>query len=148
MNGGVVERCGTPEEVYEHPARTFVAGFIGISNLMEGKVEGSSVRLLAGGASCAAPVPDDCADGATVHLSVRPEKIWLDEHEDGMVLLEGTVAERVYVGTTTQVIIELSPGARVVALEQNTHRSRADNRWEIGERVTLGWRPEHSLVLR
>jgi spermidine/putrescine transport system ATP-binding protein len=79
---------------------------------------------------------------------VRPEKIWLDEHEDGMVLLEGTVAERVYVGTTTQVIIELSPGARVVALEQNTHRSRADNRWEIGEKVTLGWQPEHSLVLR
>ena len=103
---------------------------------------------LAGGASCTAPVPDDCADGTTVHLSVRPEKIWLDEHEDGMVLLEGTVAERVYVGTTTQVIIELSPGARVVALEQNTHRSRADDRWEIGEQVTLGWRPEHSLVLR
>ena len=51
-----------------------------------------------------------------------------------MVLLEGTVAERVYVGTTTQVIIELSPGSRVVALEQNTHRSRADNRWEIGEK--------------
>ena len=42
MNGGVVEQCGTPEEVYEHPARTFVAGFIGISNLMEGKVEGAT----------------------------------------------------------------------------------------------------------
>ncbi len=137
MNGGVVEQCGTPEEVYEQPARTFVAGFIGISNLMEGKVEGERVRL-AGGAACVAPVPDDCADGTTVHLSVRPEKIWLDEHEEGMVLLEGTVSERVYVGTTTQVIIELSPGARIVALEQNTHRSRADNRWEIGERVTLG----------
>ena len=65
-----------------------------------------------------------------------------------MVRLQGTVAERVYVGTTTQVIIELSPGARIVALEQNLHRSRADNRWEIGERVDVGWRPEHSLVLR
>ena len=108
-----------------------MAGFIGISNLMEGKVEGGRVRL-AGGASCAAAVPDDCADGTTVHLSVRPEKIWLDEHEDGMVLLEGTVAERVYVGTTTQVIIELSPGARVVALEQNTHRSHADE--PLGDR--------------
>ena len=93
-------------------------------------------------------MPEDCAAGSEVQLSVRPEKIWLDEHEDGMVLLEGTVAERVYVGTTTQVIIELSPGARIVALEQNTHRSRADNRWEIGEKVTLGWQPEHSLVLR
>ena len=147
MNGGVVEQCGTPEEVYEHPVRTFVAGFIGISNLMEGKVESGGVRL-AGGARCAADVPADCPDCTDVHLSVRPEKIWLDEHQDGMVLLEGTVVARVYVGTTTQVIIELSPGAQIVALEQNTHRSRADNRWEIGERVTLGWRPEHSLVLR
>ena len=147
MNGGVVEQCGTPEEVYEHPVRTFVAGFIGISNLMEGKVEGDGVRL-AGGAHCAAAVPAECADGTAVCLSVRPEKMWLDEHADGMVLLEGTVAERVYVGTTTQVIVELSPGARVVALEQNTHRSHADDRWEIGSRVTLGWRPEHSLVLR
>ena len=51
---------------------------------------------------------------------MRPEKIWLDEHEDGMVRLEGTVAERVYVGTTTQMIVELAPGARIVALEQNT----------------------------
>jgi spermidine/putrescine transport system ATP-binding protein len=147
MNGGIVEQCGTPEEVYEHPVRTFVAGFIGISNLMEGKVEGDGVRL-AGGARCAAPVPADCAEGTAVCLSVRPEKMWLDEHEDGMVQLEGTVAERVYIGTTTQVIVELSPGARVVALEQNTHRSHADDRWEIGSRVTLGWRLEHSLVLR
>ncbi len=147
MNGGVVEQCGTPEEVYEHPVRTFVAGFIGISNLMEGKVEGDGVRL-AGGAHCAAAVPAECADGTAVCLSVRPEKMWLDEHADGMVQLEGTVAERVYVGTTTQVIVELSPGARVVALEQNTHRSHADDRWEIGSHVTLGWRPEHSLVLR
>ena len=147
MNGGVVEQCGSPEEVYEHPVRTFVAGFIGISNLMEGTIEGDGVRLV-GGARCTADVPADCGDGTEVHLSVRPEKIWLEEHEAGMVQLEGTVAARVYVGTTTQVIIELSPGAQIVALEQNTHRSHAENRWEIGERVTLGWRPEHSLVLR
>ena len=147
MNGGVVEQCGSPEAVYEQPARTFVAGFIGISNLMEGKVENGGVRL-EGGAHCAASVPDDCPEGSAVCLSVRPEKIWLDEHESGMVTLEGTVAERVYVGTTTQVIIELPAGARIVALEQNTHRSHADDRWEIGERVTLGWRPEHGQVLR
>ena len=147
MNGGVVEQCGSPEAVYEQPARTFVAGFIGISNLMEGTVENGGVRL-AGGAHCAASVPDDCPEGSAVCLSVRPEKIWLDEHESGMVTLEGTVAERVYVGTTTQVIIELPAGARIVALEQNTHRSHADDRWEIGERVTLGWRQEHGQVLR
>jgi spermidine/putrescine transport system ATP-binding protein len=147
MDGGVVEQCGTPEEVYERPAKPFVAGFIGISNLIEGVVEAGRVRL-SNGALCAARVPDEVADGTTVQLSVRPEKIVLDGSGDGLVQLPGTIAERVYVGTATQVIVELEGGARVVALEQNTERARADDRWELGDRVTVGWLPEHSLVLR
>ena len=51
-------------------------------------------------------------------------------------------------GTATQLIVELAPGARLVALEQNTARQRSDDRWQIGERVKLGWLPEHALVLR
>jgi len=147
MDHGVVIQCGTPEEVYEQPAKPFVAGFIGISNLMPGVVEDGGVRLR-NGTLCAAPVPQDCAAGSEVQLSVRPEKMWLDEHEEGMVQQTGTVAERVYVGTTTQVIVELGPETRVVALEQNTHVSHASDRWEIGHPVTLSWRPEHSRVLR
>jgi spermidine/putrescine transport system ATP-binding protein len=147
MDHGVVVQCGTPEEVYEQPAKPFVAGFIGISNLMDGVVEDGGVRLVSG-ALCAAPAPGDCPAGTEVQLSVRPEKIWLDEHEEGMVQLSGTVAERVYVGTTTQVIVELGPETRIVALEQNTHVSHAGDRWEIGHPVTLSWRPEHSRVLR
>jgi spermidine/putrescine transport system ATP-binding protein len=84
-----------------------------------------------------------------VHCSVRPEKIFLgDLVEDGMVSVEGTIVERIYMGTTTQVIVELAPDVRVISLEQNTARSRADDRWEIGERIRLGWHPEHALVLR
>ena len=147
MEDGEVRQCGTPEEVYERPDGPFVAGFIGISNLLPATVENGGVRL-ASGAQCAAPVPEECAEGSAVHLSVRPEKIWLDELEDGMVSLEGTIVERVYVGTTTQVIVELAPGVRLVALEQNTARQRSDDRWQIGERVRLGWHPEHALVLR
>ncbi len=122
MDGGEVRQCGTPEDVYERPDGPFVAGFIGISNLLPGP------------------------DGS--HISIRPEKIWLGELEDGMESVEGTIVERVYVGMTTQVIVELSPGVRLVALEQNTSRARSDDRWEIGERVRLGWQPEHALVLR
>jgi spermidine/putrescine transport system ATP-binding protein len=147
MDGGVVEQCGTPEEVYERPKKPFVAGFIGISNLMEGEVADGGVRL-ANGAQCAARVPEDVADGTAVQLSVRPEKIVLDELTDGMVRVSGTVAERVYVGTATQVIVELEGGARIVALEQNTERARSDDRWELGLDVTVGWLPGHSLVLR
>ena len=147
MDHGVVVQCGTPEEVYERPAKPFVAGFIGISNLMAGTTENGAVRLSTG-ALCPAQIPEGCEAGTEVQLSVRPEKIWLDEHEEGMVLLEGTVAERVYVGTTTQVIVDLGPDTRIVALEQNTHTSQSADRWEIGHPVTVAWRPEHSLVLR
>jgi spermidine/putrescine transport system ATP-binding protein len=147
MEDGEVRQCGTPEEVYERPRGPFVAGFIGISNLLAGTVEDGGVRLESG-TRCAAPVPDGCSEGASVYLSVRPEKIWVDELEDGMVSVEGTIAERVYVGTTTQVIVELAPGVRLVALEQNTSRARSDDRWQIGDTVRLGWHPKHALVLR
>jgi spermidine/putrescine transport system ATP-binding protein len=147
MEEGVIEQCGTPEEIYEQPSGPFVAGFIGISNLLSGVVENGGVKL-ASGVRCAAELPAGAAQGSEVHLSVRPEKIWLDELEEGMVSLEGTVVERVYVGTTTQVIIELAPGMRLTALEQNTARARSDDRWEIGDRVRLGWHREHARVLR
>jgi spermidine/putrescine transport system ATP-binding protein len=72
----------------------------------------------------------------------------VNEVEDGMACVEGTIAERVYMGTATQLIVELAPGARLVALEQNTARARADDRWELGDRVRIGWHPEHGQVLR
>jgi spermidine/putrescine transport system ATP-binding protein len=146
MEDGEVKQCGLPEEVYERPAGAFVAGFIGISNLLPCTVADGGVRI--GDRVVPASVPGECSSGDGVQLSVRPEKIWLDELEEGMVSLDGTIVERVYVGTTTQVIVELEPGAQVVALEQNTARAVAHDRWEIGDRVRFGWHPEHSLVLR
>ena len=148
MDEGVVQQSGPPEEIYETPRKTFVAGFIGVSNLLPGTVEDGGVRLSTG-QLVPAQVPQDCGAGASVHCSVRPEKIFLgDLVEDDMVSVEGEIVERIYLGTTTQVIIELGPDVRVISLEQNTDRSRADDRWEIGQRIKLGWHPEHALVLR
>jgi spermidine/putrescine transport system ATP-binding protein len=147
MDAGAVQQLGPPEEIYESPRKTFVAGFIGVSNLLPATVEGAGVRLQTGQLLPAA-LPDGCEDGASVHCSVRPEKIFLDDLEEGMVSVEGEIVERIYLGTTTQVIVQLAPDVRVVALEQNTARSRADDRWEIGHRVRLGWHPEHARVLR
>jgi ABC-type Fe3+/spermidine/putrescine transport system ATPase subunit len=84
-----------------------------------------------------------------VNLSVRPEKIAIDEEiEAGMVSLEGTIEARVYLGVSTQITVSLGNGDRVVALEQATYRASAEERWEPGTTVKVGWHPEHCLVLR
>ena len=148
MHDGVVEQLGAPEEIYEHPAKPFVAGFIGISNLLAGdgreRRRAAQRRHARPGAGarrardrqprCSSP----CGRRSSGSTSSSP----------GMAEVEGTIAERVYLGTTTQIIVELAPGARLVALEQNTARARADDRWELGDRVRIGWRPEHGQVLR
>ncbi len=147
MNEGKVVQCGAPEEIYEHPVEEFVAGFIGISNLLEGRVEDGGVRV---GPELLVPanLPADCSPGDPVNLSVRPEKIAVEELEDGMFSVEGTIEARVYLGVMTQITVSLGNGARLVALEQATYRARSDDRWEPGMKIKLGWHPQHSLVLR
>ncbi|MEV6598756.1 ABC transporter ATP-binding protein [Actinoplanes sp. NPDC051346] len=146
MNGGVVEQCGAPEDVYERPASRFVASFMGTSNLMTGVYSGGTVTL-DGDVRLPVAQRTDCADGSTVSLSVRPEKIWLSDFEPGMVRVTGVIRETVYSGPTTTYLIDLAPGLRVAALEQNTARARREDRWEGGEEVELGWRPQDCLVL-
>jgi spermidine/putrescine transport system ATP-binding protein len=147
MNEGVVEQCGTPEDVYERPATTFVAAFMGTSNLMPGVYSTDGTVALTGGPTVAVGPRTGIADGAGVSVSVRPEKIWLSEHEDGMVVIGGTVRETVYSGPTTTYLIDIAPGVSVAALEQNTDRARNEERWTNGAQVRVGWRPEHCLVL-
>ncbi len=148
MNAGRVVQCGPPEDIYEHPTEEFVAGFIGISNLLEGKVEGSDRVRVGPDLVLKVPLPGDCRPGDAVSLSVRPEKIAVDEIDPEMVAVDGTIEARVYLGVTTQLTVSLGNGARLVALEQATYRARADDRWEPGMKIRLGWHPEHCLVLR
>jgi spermidine/putrescine transport system ATP-binding protein len=148
MNEGRVMQCGPPEEVYERPQESFVAGFIGISNLVEGTATADGDLELGDGRRIPATLPTDCSAGEVVRIAVRPEKIAIDELELGMVSLDGEIVQRVYLGMTTQVTISLGGKSRLVALEQNTYRARVDDRWEPGMTVKLGWHPEHCLVLR
>jgi len=149
MSEGRVAQCGPPEDVYERPNEEFVAGFIGISNLLEGVVDGPGVVKVANGMKVPAPLPGECDTGDTVQISVRPEKIAVDEEvEDDMVAMTGTVISRVYHGVNTQITVDLGNGAHLVALEQATYRASADDRWEEGMSVKLGWHPENCLVLR
>ena len=79
MSDGRIAQCGEPEDVYERPTEEFVAGFIGISNMLEGVVDGPGTVKVGNGMRISAPIPADCDRGDTVQLSVRPEKIAIDE---------------------------------------------------------------------
>ncbi|WP_037890280.1 ABC transporter ATP-binding protein [Streptomyces sp. NRRL S-87] len=146
MEEGRIAQCGTPEDVYERPANGFVASFMGTSNLVPGVFRDGRVHVDGGPVLPVGERPD-IAEGGRVHLAVRPEKIWLSDFEPGMTLADGVVRETVYSGATTTYLVELAPGVSVAALEQNTDRSRREDRWIGGEPVTVGWRPEHCLVL-
>ncbi|HMT04564.1 MAG TPA: ABC transporter ATP-binding protein [Solirubrobacterales bacterium] len=154
MSDGRVAQCGPPEEIYEHPTEEFVAGFIGISNLLQGRVEsGNRVRI---GDDCL-EVPDlgdGHGEGETVQIAVRPEKVAVDEVggepyrvEPDMFTVEGEIESKVYLGVGNQLTLKLGDGSRLVALEQATYRMKADEQWEVGQRVTIGWHPEHCMIL-
>ncbi|WP_051944102.1 ABC transporter ATP-binding protein [Streptacidiphilus rugosus] len=147
MHDGRIEHCGTPEEVYERPATAFTAGFIGTSNLMPGEYRDGAVTI-APGVSLAVGRRAGFTEGEQVSASVRPEKLWLSEHGDDMVTVPGTLVETVYSGPVTSYLVELAPGVQVSVLEQNTDRSRREERWQNGQPLTVGFRLEHCLLLR
>jgi len=147
MNEGVLQQCGTPEEIYERPANAFVAGFIGISNLLPGQVEDRGVRLDFG-QHIDAEIDGTMPAGSKVLICVRPEKLRIGAAENGDVRVEGTVVETVYLGTATQYMVELAPGIRLVAIENNVNTATSENRLSRGSKVTVGWLPEHGRVLR
>ncbi len=157
MNQGHYEQLGDPESLYERPMTRFVAGFLGVSNLLSGTLEGAdpthaTVRLL-DDARVRAPraLIGDAAVGATVDIGVRPEKIRL--HEPGAEMptghnrLTGIVRDASYLGVSTQYEIEASGGGRLTVYEQNVERATRAELWARGEAVIMTWAPDHSFVV-
>jgi putative spermidine/putrescine transport system ATP-binding protein len=124
FNEGKIEQVGPPAEVYEHPTTEFVAGFVGVSNLLE-------------------------RDGATI--SVRPEKIRIladGEPEDAGAQVErGTIREVVYAGMATRYIVELDAGGELTVVVQNLETTSAQALEARGRSVRLQWHSEHTLTL-
>ncbi len=155
MNQGRVEQCDAPEDVYERPATTFVAGFIGVSNLMPGEVtraNGASSRVrLDSGVEIEAPT-NGIATGERCHAVVRPEKLRLDRREDsaptGWPSVEGMVESSVYLGTATQIIVKLAGEVPMTVLVPNADEAERGQLPGGGAPVRLSWAPEHIHVVR
>jgi len=140
MNGGRIEQLGPPQELYERPATSFVAGFLGASNLLPGTVEGSEGVRLEDGTLVRADVTGRTGP---VSAGVRPEKITIGPG-GGANELSGTVAETAYIGVATEVVVETRLGV-VHVFAQNIDSGR-----DIpGPRstVTLTWSPESTFVV-
>ena len=124
FNEGRIEQVGPPAEVYEHPANDFIAGFVGVSNLVESNGQ---------------------------RFTVRPEKIRIvDEKEpasNGYQGQTGRIREVVYLGPVTRYIVELDGGGELVAVKQNLETSSQDALDARGRRVRLEWRPEYTFAI-
>ncbi|BBY21139.1 ABC transporter ATP-binding protein [Mycobacterium stomatepiae] len=146
MSAGAIQQCGTPEDIYERPANRCVAEFIGTANLMTGRYVGTGLTL-PGGASLRTGPLDGCVVGDEVSIAVRPEKIWMSDLTPDMVQTDAILKATVYAGATTTYLFEVAPGVELSVLEQNLDSARTEERWADGERVRIGWHPEHCLAL-
>jgi spermidine/putrescine transport system ATP-binding protein len=158
MNRGRYEQLGDPESLYERPATRFVAGFLGVSNLLPGRLDGNvatddrytAVRLAD---DSLVRVPKALTNGhPTIDVGIRPEKIRLigaeAEAPTGANVLPGTVRDASYLGVSTQYIVETRHGARVTVYEQNSERTVHGSLHKPGESVRLAWSPDHTFAVR
>jgi len=123
FNDGRIEQVGAPAEVYEHPANAFVAGFVGVSNIVE-------------------------RDGR--RFTIRPEKVRiLDDAEtaDGLRVEGGQIRDVAYIGAVTRYIVDLDGGGEIQVVRQNLEMSSQEALEQRGRRVRVAWRGEHAYAI-
>ena len=147
MDNGIVEQVAAPRELYERPATPFVAGFIGVSNVIHlaatRQENGFAVQELGEGERLIAPAGKGAA--GQLLITVRPEKIKFTEVGEPASRVTATVADVVYVGSMTQYIVRLTTGEQLVV-----HRLNDEVRGRpivVGDEVVLHWAAEHSFVI-
>src|SRR5262245_24326136 len=124
FNEGRIEQVSPPIELYEKPSTEFVAGFVGVSNLLE-------------------------RDGS--RFSIRPEKVQLVDpgaQPNGLRTEPGHIAAIAYAGMVTRYTVELDAGGELQVVRQNVEGASADAASEQGREVIVGWRPEHTVAVR
>jgi spermidine/putrescine transport system ATP-binding protein len=152
MNAGIIEQMGAPDELYENPRTTFVANFLGQSNLIEGTIrsrDGDLTSVDMHGIAISVPKARTHAEGDQGWVGIRPEKVLIgDEGEaldaPGNTIPGGVVTDVSFVGVSTQYLVRMPWGQEVQVFEQNTGRRRI---FRHGDKVELSWRPEYAFLL-
>ena len=124
FNDGRIEQVGAPADVYEHPANEFVAGFVGVSNIVE-------------------------RDGE--RFTIRPEKVHImaesDSAADGLRVEGGQISEVAYIGAVTRYVVDLDGGGQLQVVSQNLEMSSQEALEQRGRRVRVAWRGEHAYAI-
>jgi spermidine/putrescine transport system ATP-binding protein len=142
MNKGRVEQLGPPSELYERPRTAFVAGFLGVSNLLPGTASGPSAIAVDDGTTVTV-VPEALAGhNGRVAVGIRPEKIRIGPGQANT--LSGTVFESAYVGVSTQYVVE-TPAGRITVYVQNLEPG--SGLAKPGDPITIGFDPEAAFVV-
>ncbi len=157
MHDGRIEQAGGAVDLYERPQTEFVANFLGISNLIDGKLGadqgGLSTVETHDGASL--QVPTDRVgphDATSIRVGVRPEKITLRLPADGDTpdgesnSLRGTVVVAAFLGTSIHYVVKASGGEELTVFTQNLDGSEPDC-FGPGREVRLTWNPHHTFVV-
>ncbi|HUC06879.1 MAG TPA: ABC transporter ATP-binding protein [Solirubrobacterales bacterium] len=125
FNDGRIEQVSPPVELYERPATEFVAGFVGVSNLLE-------------------------RDGS--RFTIRPEKVQLVDPAsaapNGLRTERGRIADVAYAGGVTRYTVALEQGGELQLIRQNVEGTSPDAASEQGREVIVGWRPDQTVAIR
>jgi len=152
MNKGIIEQMGAPTELYENPRSTFVANFLGQSNLIEGKIKSRDSDLVTvdmHGIDVTVPTARTHVDGNAGWIGIRPEKVLIGEEgaeldAPGNTVPGGVISDVSFVGVSTQYLVRMPWGQEIEVFAQNTGRTRI---FPAGENVELSWRPEYAFLL-
>lgn len=144
-NEGRILQCGTPSELYESPANTFVAEFLGDSNIFRGTATsaGNGARLELPGGAASAP---NARPGSSCEILVRPERVTVSPTDAVAVsenTVEGRVANITYQGSFRKVHVDLRDGSTASAREGMGHASSC----AVGDTVRLSWETQHTVTL-
>jgi spermidine/putrescine transport system ATP-binding protein len=152
MNQGVIEQMGAPEDLYENPVTTFVANFLGQSNLiMTDIIDGTGAEVIVDcqGQKIGVSPERSHAQGRKAWLGIRPEKIFAShvgegEQADTNVLRGGRISDVSFIGVSTQYLVAMPWEQELMVFEQNTGRRPLFNN---GDQVDLSWSSEHAFLL-
>ncbi len=148
MDSGRVQQLADPRSLYERPQTAFVADFIGTSNAMRIEINERSgdhaVMNLGDGSRVRVECPNPVGD--VVQITIRPEKIRIGGADDdpARTWIVGEVVERIYLGSLSQVLVELPTGERLVVHELNDDYVSTGG---AGDPIELSWAARHSLVV-